>query len=71
MTTTTPDGEATPAEVTERAKLGKALIKASDRAIDTGCRMRSDPGTHELALANVCAVLGQIAKLDALGKEGT
>lgn len=60
---------ATPADAMERANLGKALIKASDAVIDTGRRVRSDPGSHELALANLCAVMGRIATLDALGKE--
>ena len=61
---------ATPAEVMERAKLGKALIQASDAVIDSGRRLRSGPVSHELTLADLCAVVGQIAKLDALGKEG-
>lgn len=60
---------ATPEEVMERAKIQRALIKVSDAVIDSGRRLRSDPGSHELALANLCAVMGELARLDAL-KEG-
>ncbi len=59
------------AQALERANLGKALITASDAVIDTGRRLRSDPGSHERALANLCNVMGQISALDELGKEGT
>ncbi len=55
---------ATPAEAMERANLGKELITASDAVIDSGRRMRSDPGSHEFALANLCAVMGRLAELD-------
>ncbi len=57
---------ATPAEALERANLGKELITASDAVIDSGRRMRSDPGSHEFALANLCAVMGRLAYLDTL-----
>ena len=64
------DSEARPLHESHAwANLGKELITASDGVIDSGRRMRSDPGSHELALANLCAVMAGLAKLDALGKE--
>jgi hypothetical protein len=54
-----------PAEALEGARLMGEIIKASDAVIDSGARLRSDPGNHELALANLCGVMGQLAKLDA------
>ena len=60
---------AMPAQALERANLGKALITASDAVIDTGPRIRSDPVSHEFALAKLCDVMGQIAEIDAAGKE--
>ena len=59
---------ATPTEALERANLGKELIKVSDAVIDSGRRLRSDPGTHQLMLASLCCVMGNLAKLDALAK---
>lgn len=41
--------------------LVEGLIVASDRVIDTGRRLRSDPGNHELALGGLCSVMARIA----------
>ncbi len=60
---------ATSTEALERANLGKELIRVSDAVIDSGRRLRSDPGTHELMLASLCCVMKNLAKLDALGKQ--
>lgn len=38
------------------------LLTAADMVIITGARMRSDPGTHEHALAVLCGVMGFIAE---------
>ena len=40
------------------------LITASDRVIDTGRRLRSDPGNHELALAGLSSVMARIAAFE-------
>jgi len=61
---------ATPADAMERARAVTALIEVADAVIDSGARLRSDPGTHELMLASLCSVMADLAKLDALGKEG-
>ena len=60
---------AMPTEALERAKLGKELIRVSDAVIDSGRRLRSEPGAHELMLASLCCVMRGLAKLDTLGKE--
>ena len=52
---------AMPAETMERASLLKARDAASDAVIDTGQRLRSDPGSHELALANLSNVMEKLA----------
>jgi hypothetical protein len=41
--------------------LVEELIEACDTVIETGQRIRSDPGTHERALAAVCNVMARIA----------
>lgn len=60
---------ATPADALERARAVTALIEVADAVIDSGARLRSDPGTHELMLASLCSVMADLAKLDTLGKE--
>jgi hypothetical protein len=41
--------------------LVEELIEACDTVIETGRRIRSDPGTHEKALASLCNVMARIA----------
>ena len=41
----------------------RKVARAADAVIETGRRLRSDPGSHELALAALCAALGALAEL--------
>ena len=41
--------------------LMEELIETCDTVIETGQRIRSDPGTHEKALAALCNVMARLA----------
>jgi predicted house-cleaning NTP pyrophosphatase (Maf/HAM1 superfamily) len=41
--------------------LTEELIETCDTVIETGQRIRSDPGTHEKALAALCNVMARLA----------
>ncbi len=56
----------TPAQAQERARAVTALIAVADVVIDSGARLRSEPGTHELMLASLCSVMADLARLDAM-----